>query len=64
MELIMRTFAAIFLGEYVGFRGICLAGPLAWLGAMIPLTTAIILTMKKLERKFNRPGLSQPGIFY
>jgi putative MATE family efflux protein len=52
MELIMRTFAAIILGEYAGFRGICFAGPLAWLGAMIPLTTAIILTIKKLERKF------------
>ena len=56
MELVMRTFAAIFLGEYFGFRGICFASPLAWLGAMIPLTTAIILTMKKLERKFLKQG--------
>ncbi|MDR1278672.1 MAG: MATE family efflux transporter, partial [Treponema sp.] len=51
MELMMRTFAAIILGEYFGFTGICFSSPLAWLGAMIPLTTAIILTMKKLERK-------------
>jgi putative MATE family efflux protein len=55
MELMMRTFAAIILGEYFGFTGICFSSPLAWFGAMIPLTTAIILTMKKLERKFSKP---------
>jgi putative MATE family efflux protein len=56
MELIMRTFAAVILGEYFGFTGICFSSPLAWAGAMIPLTTAIILTIKKLERKFLKQG--------
>jgi putative MATE family efflux protein len=51
MELFMRTFAAIFLSEIFGFTGICLASPLAWLGACIPLTIAVILTLKKLSRK-------------
>jgi putative MATE family efflux protein len=56
MELLMRTFAAVFLGEYFGFTGICFASPLAWLGALIPLTAAIILTIQKLNRKFSRRG--------
>jgi putative MATE family efflux protein len=51
MELFMRTFAAIVLGNIFGFNGICFASPLAWLGAMIPLTIAAVFTMKRLERQ-------------
>jgi putative MATE family efflux protein len=50
MELFMRTFAAIILGDLFGFNGICFASPLAWIGAMIPLTISIIFTMKRLGR--------------
>jgi putative MATE family efflux protein len=50
MELFMRTFAAIFLGKYFGFNGISFASPLAWAGALIPLSIAVFLTMKKLNR--------------
>ncbi|MDR3335434.1 MAG: MATE family efflux transporter [Treponema sp.] len=50
-ELVMRTFAAIILSHYFGFTGICFAGPLAFIGACIPLSIAIILTMKQLTRK-------------
>lgn len=51
MELLMRTFAAIILSAHFGFIGICFAGPLAYIGACIPLTSAIIFTIKKLLRK-------------
>ncbi|GHV94688.1 MATE family efflux transporter [Spirochaetia bacterium] len=51
MELLMRIFAAIILGNLFGFNGICFASPLAWLGAMIPLTIAIVFTMKRLNRQ-------------
>jgi putative MATE family efflux protein len=51
-ELLMRTFAAIILSRRFGFIGICFAGPLAFVGACIPLTTAIIVTLKRLLRKF------------
>jgi Na+-driven multidrug efflux pump len=51
MELFMRTFAAIILGRFFGFNGICFASPLAWLGAMIPLTIATVFTMKRLRRQ-------------
>ena len=50
MELVMRTFAAIILGRYFGFRGICFANSLAWAGALIPLIFAIVVTMKRLNR--------------
>lgn len=50
MELLMRVVAAMFLSALIGFPGACLANPLAWLGALIPLGTAYYLSMKKLSR--------------
>jgi len=50
MELIMRVVAAMFLSALIGFPGACLANPLAWLGALIPLGTAYYWSMKKLSR--------------
>jgi len=49
MELIMRIFAAIFLGRMFNFTGICFANPLAWIGAFIPLIIAFVIRMKKLK---------------
>jgi len=51
MELTMRILAALILGEAFGFPGICFANPLAWAGAMIPLTIAFIIKMKKLRKE-------------
>ncbi|MDR2134973.1 MAG: MATE family efflux transporter [Treponema sp.] len=50
-ELVMRTFAAVILGEYFGFNGICFASPLAWAGALVPLGIASVFTMKRLRRQ-------------
>lgn len=58
MELVMRTFAAIILGNIAGFRGICFAGPLAWAGALLPLSVAVVFTMKRLNRTGRRWGQS------
>ena len=38
MELVMRMIAAIFLSQIFGFVGATMANPLAWLGAVIPLS--------------------------
>lgn len=54
MELVMRTFAAIFLTSLIGFAGACWASPLAWIGACIPLIGAYIVTMKKLQRTYHK----------
>ncbi|MDR2398131.1 MAG: MATE family efflux transporter [Spirochaetaceae bacterium] len=48
MELLMRTFAAIILSARFGFTGLCFAGPLAYIGACIPLTAAVVFTLRKL----------------
>lgn len=53
-ELLMRAFVAFYLAGRLGYLGICLAGPIAWLGADVPLMIAYYLRMhriKKLERE-------------
>lgn len=50
MELIMRIAAAIFLVDYWGYFGACLANPMAWLGACIPLTIAFFITQKNISK--------------
>ena len=47
----MRTFAAVLLANVWGFAGVCLANPIAWLGAVIPLSAAYIVTIRRLVRK-------------
>jgi len=49
-ELLMRTFAALILTKRFGYLGLCFAGPLAFLGALIPLTISLVFTIKKLRR--------------
>ncbi|MDR3301459.1 MAG: MATE family efflux transporter [Spirochaetaceae bacterium] len=50
IELIMRTFAALFLTQVFGYTGLCFASPLAWMGCLVPLSIALILILKKLRR--------------
>jgi putative MATE family efflux protein len=50
MELVMRVFAALVLTGWLGFTGVCLAGPLAWIGSCLPLAIALFFTMRKLLR--------------
>ena len=53
MELVMRILAAIFLVEYWGYFGACLASPLAWVGACIPLTIAFLIVRKRLMKLYT-----------
>ena len=48
MELIMRILTAIFLVDYWGYFGACLAAPLAWIGACVPLTIAFMIVRRRL----------------
>lgn len=48
MELAMRIVAAFFLVEYWGYLGACLASPMAWVGACVPLAIAFFVTRKKI----------------
>lgn len=58
MELVMRSFAAVILAGIWGFAGACVANPLAWLGSCVPLTIALVITIKKL---MNRPAGTVSG---
>ena len=49
MEFLMRAAAAIFLCTYLGFFGACLANPLAWIGAAVPVVLAYLWTEKTLR---------------
>jgi putative MATE family efflux protein len=51
MELLMRVFAALILTEYWGFFGACIANPLAWLAACIPMVVAFFIFIRNLMEK-------------
>lgn len=53
-ELIARTVCAFTLPAIIGFTGICLAGPMAWLAATIPLAFAYHIIIKQFD-KVNLP---------
>ncbi len=54
MELIMRVSAAIGLVSVLGYLGACLANPLAWIGACVPLAIAFYKTRSRLRRAHLR----------
>ena len=47
-ELIARAIVAFTLPQYIGFFGICLADPVAWLAASIPLGITYFKRIKHL----------------
>lgn len=53
VELLMRIAAAIFLVDWLGYLGACLAAPMAWIGALLPLAVAYFITARKLSRSEN-----------
>ena len=50
MELVMRSFAAIFLTTLFGFFGVALASPLAWAGSVLVLFASYLKAMKRLKK--------------
>lgn len=51
IELIMRTLSAIYLGDMLGYIGICLAEPIAWISSSLFLFGSYLYFVKVLERK-------------
>jgi putative MATE family efflux protein len=56
MELVMRTLAALVLAAPLGFAGVSMANPIAWIGATVPLSIAYFLTVHRLARRFPAPA--------
>ncbi|WP_226534026.1 MATE family efflux transporter [Microbacterium paraoxydans] len=48
IELVMRVGAAIVLGAWIGFDGVALSNPLAWVGAIVLLVPAYIRAHRAL----------------
>ena len=51
-ELGARALVAFTLPSFLGFFGICLADPVAWIAASIPLGVYYYMTIKKLLAKY------------
>ena len=49
-------FAAFVLTSALGYLGVCLANPIAWLGAVVPLAVAYFLYMHKMKKNGDRIG--------
>ena len=52
-EMVARTLAALLLVPRLGFTGVCMASPLAWIFADAFLIPAYYYVMKKVEVKLN-----------
>ena len=52
MELIMRIAAAVFLVKELGYFGACLANPMAWAGACVPLAIAFYIVHKQFKKLY------------
>jgi Na+-driven multidrug efflux pump len=50
VELFARAFVGLVLIVQVGFLGGCLASPLAWVGALVPLAAAWLVHRRRLLR--------------
>ena len=52
-ELIARAVVSFTLPAVLGFTGICLAGPIAWMAAAIPLGITYFVEIKKMMRDWK-----------
>ena len=50
-ELVARSVVGLFLVARIGFLGACLAAPLAWVAALIPLVVAWFVERRRMLRR-------------
>jgi Na+-driven multidrug efflux pump len=63
-ELLMRVAAGLFLVRIVGFAGVCLAAPLAWVLALLPVALCWFAERRRLleeERLAPQPLRAEPA---
>ncbi len=54
VELLMRTFAAIYLAAQWGFVGLCYASPLAWIGGAAVVSGGYFKTVWGLRKRIRK----------
>lgn len=57
-ELVARSIVAFTLPKFIGFTGICLSDPVAWIAAALPLMITYYRKMKKIENE-NKEGIAE-----
>lgn len=55
-ELLARALVAFTLPKFIGFTGICLSDPIAWISASVPLMITYYRKIKKIENE-NKEGI-------
>lgn len=50
IELVMRVIAAVALGSWLGFEGVAMSNPLAWVGAVVVLAPAYARAHRALAK--------------
>ncbi len=60
-ELVLRIIGALLLARYLGYLGVCLSNPLAWVGAVLMLWIDYLLVMRTLRKRQINP--KQPLTF-
>ena len=55
-ELVMRSFAAVYLAQHIGYLGLCYASPIAWVGAALVVSIGYAYTLRQIrqQRMYNR----------
>lgn len=57
-ELVARSIVAFTLPKFIGFTGICLSDPVAWIAAAVPLMITYYRKMKKIKNQ-NKEGIAE-----
>ncbi len=50
-ELVMRSFAAVYLAQHIGYLGLCYASPIAWFGAAVVVALGYAYTLRQIRRQ-------------
>lgn len=58
-ELFMRSFAAIYLADRIGYVGICYASPIAWIGASSVVAIGYMITIRRINSHYFKNRLKQ-----
>lgn len=53
-ELVARSVVAFTLPGVIGYMGICLAGPIAWVAAAVPLGITYVIVIRKMMRDWRQ----------
>ena len=52
-ELVARCIVSYTLPDRLGYVGVCLAGPVAWIAAMVPLCITYFIVIKRMSVSFK-----------